>query len=498
MRRRLLGLRASFLPSVRSLMPLTFVTSRWQRLSIRTRLSVGYVATLSLLLFVYAALVYQNVLDRFKTEIDHRLDQEVEIAERSLAKNATGELVWRPLHDSDVGGYEPLANMLWIDVHRDDGTLIGRSLGGYARGATPEPLPFAQRPSGFFSASPPGGAHLRILQKEVLADGERVAIRAAFEENQIERELASLLWGLALGLPLAVGAAGLTGYWLAGRALAPVARMTGEARAITAERLDARLPVLNPLDELGQLATTFNALFTRIAHSFEQLRRFTADASHELRTPLTVIRSVGEVGLREPHTEAEYRDIIGTMLEEVDRLTLLTSTLLELTRAEGGRLTLHREPIDLRELLTEVVHFLGVLAEEKGVRFVLALPSEAMPVSGDWTVLRQALVNVIDNALRHSPTGAEVEVAGKAAGNRVEIAVTDHGPGIAPEHREQVFERFFRIDASRNSKSGGFGLGLAIARWAVETHGGRIDISDGNGGGCAFHIELPGISTRSE
>ena len=156
-----------------------------------------------------------------------------------------------------------------------------------------------------------------------------------FREDDFARGLVVVLWVMAGGLPLALLAAAAGAYWLAGRGLAPIHRMAEEAEAIHAGRLDARLPVANPFDEPGRLAVAFNALLARLEAAFGELGRFTADASHELRTPLTVIRSVGEVGLREPHSEAEYRNIIGTMLEEVDRLTLLTTMLLELTRAEG-------------------------------------------------------------------------------------------------------------------------------------------------------------------
>lgn len=463
-------------------------TDLWRTLGIRTRLAVGYAATLSLLLFVYAALVYTTAYERLSVEVDHRLDQELEIAERSLFADAAGNLLWRPAAAS--ADFQTLPNMLWIDVHRADASLLHRSLGGYARGRPVEPLAFAPRPSGFFSVTLADGTPLRILQRTVEADGRRAILRVAYDEEQIRRDLASFLLVLAIGIPLAVIAASLAGYWLAGRALAPVARMTEEVRSITAEHLDVRLLLPGPDDELGRLAATFNDLFARLERSFEQMRRFTADASHELRTPLTVIRSVGEVGLRESQDEAGYREIIGTMLEETDRLALLTSTLLELTRAEGGR-PIRREVIDLCESAREVAEFLSVLAEDREISLALDLPAAAPTVLGDRTVLYQALVNVLDNAVKHSPAGATVTVAVRIDGNRAEIAVADRGPGIAPEHREHVFERFYRVDPSRNSKTGGFGLGLAIARWAVEAHGGRIDLESEPGRGSVFRIRLP-------
>lgn len=472
-------------------------SSCWRALSIRTRLSIGYAATLSLLLLVYAAFVYVTVRERFGVEIDHRLDQEVEIAERSLAKDASGNLVWRPSQDT-TDSYQTLANVLWVDVHRLDGTPIHLFLGGHARGMTPEPLPYAQRSSGFFSTKLSSGMPLRVLQREVVADGLHAVIRAAFPEDQLKRELVSLLWVLGLGLPLAVGAAGVAGYWLAGRALSPVARMAEEARAITAERLDARLPVINANDELGRLATTFNDLFSRLERSFEQLRRFTSDASHELRTPLTVIRSVGEVALRERHDEAAYRDIIGAMLEESDRLTQLVQNLLTLARADSGRIALNQEPFDLAELATEVVDHLRVLAEEKGQRIDVAIATP-LAVRGDPLVLRQAVVNVLDNAIKYSPTDGTIRVNANQRGDSdAMLEIADCGPGIAAEYRDKVFDRFYRVDAARSRETGGFGLGLAIARWAVMANGGRLEVDSRPGEGSVFRIVLPAtVSTTS-
>jgi heavy metal sensor kinase len=400
--------------------------------------------------------------------------------------------VWRPAAAS--ADFETLPNMLWIDVHRADASLLHRSMGGYARGGRVEPLAFQVRPSGFFAVEMPNGTRLRVLQRSLTVDGQVVTVRVAYAEEQIRRDLASFLLILAVGLPLAVIAASLAGYWLAGHALAPVARMTEEARAITADHLDARLPVPTAMDELGQLATTFNDLFARLERSFEQMRRFTADASHELRTPLTVIRSVGEVGLREPHSEAEYRDTIGTMLEEVERLTLLTTTLLELTRAEGGRVSLKREPLDLRDLARDAAAFIAVLAEEAGVRLELDLPAAVVLVTGDWTTLRQATINLVDNAIKHSPHGACVTLGCTLQAGRATLSVQDRGEGIPADQLSRVFDRFYRVDAARSRsggrRAGGFGLGLAIANWAVQAHGGRIEVESVRGQGSVFRIVL--------
>jgi heavy metal sensor kinase len=463
---------------------------RWGALSIRARLSLSYAAALGIMLIVYAIFVYTTVRERFSVEVDHRLDQEVEIAEQALVKDANGQLSWRMPGDR-VDGYETLANMLWVDVHLEDGSFVYRLAGGYAKNESLETLPYARRAPGFFSTKLGSGLSLRVLQREIEVDGVRVVIRAAFPEQQIERELASLLWVLAVGLPLAIGAAGIAGYWLAGRALAPVAKMTDEAQFITAERLDARLPIANPNDELGRLGTTFNDLFARLEGSFEQLRRFTSDASHELRTPLTVIRSVGEVALHGRHDEAGYREIIGTMLEESDRLAQLVQSLLALARADGGRLPFSPALFDLAELGEETVNHLQILAEEKSQQLRFENRAGHLPVMGDRSVMRQAVLNVLDNAIKYSPESGAIRVVARSDKGRAVLEVEDSGPGIAPEHRSKVFDRFYRIDSGRSRKAGGFGLGLAIARLAVEANEGKIDVRQGEHCGSIFRMTLP-------
>lgn len=469
--------------------------ARWQRLTLRARLTAAFALVFGAMLVAYALAVYLLIRDRFAAELDHRLDQELEIAERSIGRDADGRLAWRHAHEPEYAEGERSRNVSWLDAWRADGQLaLRRQDAASASGETPIP-PLDAAWTGLRSMELPGEMRLRLIQRRVSIEGEAFLLRAALREDDFARGLVVVLWVMVGGLPIALLLAAGSGYWLAGRGLSPIQRMADEAEAIHAGRLDARLPVDNPHDEPGRLAIAFNALLARLEAAFGELRRFTADASHELRTPLTVIRSVGEVGLREPHSEAEYRNLIGTMLEEVDRLTLLTTMLLELTRAEGGSATMKRNPIDLRDLIRDAAGFLGVLADEARVRIELDLPADPVSVIGDWTMLRQALVNLLDNAIKHSPPGAVAALACRVQGDLVEATVSDQGEGIAAEQLRRIFDRFYRVDAARSrqdgNRSGGFGLGLAIARWAVEAHGGRIEVESTPGQGSVFRIVLP-------
>ncbi|MBI3490789.1 MAG: HAMP domain-containing protein, partial [Acidobacteria bacterium] len=293
-----------------------------------------------------------------------------------------------------------------------------------------------------------------------------------------------------LGLPLIVVLAGAGGYVLARRALTPIDHLASEARRITADRLHERLSVPNQQDEIGRLAAVINDTFARLESSFEQLRRFTADASHELRTPLSLIRGIGEVGLGETRTPAEYKEAMGSMLEEVDRLTNLVDTLLRLSYGDAGTVRLSRAPIDLGQLTRDVVSSLGILAEERDQRLKVEV-AEGVSVTVDRLVLREAITNVVDNAIKYSPRASTVDIRVRADGNQALLTVADEGPGIAPEHRERIFDRFFRLDEARSRDSGGAGLGLTIAKWAVEVNGGHISVETGANGGAVFRIALP-------
>jgi heavy metal sensor kinase len=308
-------------------------------------------------------------------------------------------------------------------------------------------------------------------------------------EERMQAQLREILVVLVLGLPVVVGLAGVGGYVLARRALLPIDQLGAEARRITAERLHERLSVPNAQDEIGRLAAVVNDTLARLESSFDQLRRFTADASHELRTPLSVIRGIGEMGLRETRTPAEYKDAIGSMLEEVDRLTRLVDTLLRLSRGDAATVRLTREAVDLGQLARDVVSSLGILAEERQQKVDLDV-GENVQVSADRLVLRDAITNVIDNAIKYSPKGSTIQVRVGANGRDATVAIADQGPGIAEEHRDRIFDRFYRIDEGRSRERGGTGLGLAIAKWAVEANGGRI-VVESAGRGSIFRIDLP-------
>jgi signal transduction histidine kinase len=266
--------------------------------------------------------------------------------------------------------------------------------------------------------------------------------------------------------------------------------MAARATQITADSLGGRLPLVNPYDELGRLAAVFNATLARLENSFSELRRFTADASHELRTPLTALRAVGEAALRLDDADRKsLREALGSMLEETRRLTDLVDTLLLLARADTDELSSSPQPIDVANLVSEVRDTLLILAEEKNQR--IEVIAEQLVIAVDPELLRLALLNLVQNAIRYSEERTVIRLRIKSQNKTGLIEVMDEGPGIALEHHQKIFERFYRVDSGRSRDSGGAGLGLSIARWAVERQGGHIELESEPGKGSLFRILMP-------
>ncbi len=463
----------------------------WRPHSVRVRLTLWYAGALTVVLIFYAGGVFVFLRHSLFTELDGRLHEDFEVAEQMLERTVDGGIRWRA---SDHHEEENIGDDSWLEVWSPEGKLLYRRE-SFERGGREflfSVAPPGQR--GYQSISLPNDIHVRALSGPYAIAGLSVVIRVARSEARLRRELNGLLLVLGLGLPVAVGTAGFGGYGLARRALAPVGQMGERARTITAEHLGERLPVVNSDDELGHLATVFNDTFARLERSFEQLRRFTSDASHELRTPLTAIRSVGEVGLREHRDENAYREIIGSMLEEADRLGRLVDSLLTLSRADAGQVKLTFERVDLAELVHDVVNHLSVLAEEKR-QHVSVETAGPVYATVDRLVLRQAIVNLVDNAIKYSPDGGHVRIVVRDQPHGPALEVIDTGPGIGAEHRDRVFDRFYRVDKARSRELGGTGLGLAITRWAVEVHGGRLELESEEGRGSTFRISLPRTRT---
>jgi heavy metal sensor kinase len=457
------------------------VTRWWSTASIRVRVTTWYVVAICLMLVVYASATFVAVRHEFYEQFDDQLHDDFEAAEGSLARTPDGSIAWSSDHHRDA--YDEAERA--VDVWSPNGERVARSGASVVLAA----IAMAPATAPRYESLPVDGHRWRTMTATTLIGDRALVVRVARSEDHLRMQLWEILVVLVLGVPLIVALAGIGGYTLARRALMPIDQLASEARRITAERLHERLSVPNQHDEIGRLAGVINEAFAGLEASFDQLRRFTADASHELRTPLSVIRGIGEMGLGQTRTPAEYKEAIGSMLEEVDRLTRLVDTLLRLSHGDAGTVRVTPERMDLVQLVRDVVGSLGILADERGQRIVIDA-TDGITVHADRIVLREAIANVLDNAIKYSPQHSQVRVRVETVDDEAIVAIADQGPGISPHHRERVFDRFYRVDEARSRDQGGAGLGLAIAKWAVEVNGGRISV-DGGSGGAVFCIALP-------
>ena len=466
--------------------------------NLRARLTIFYASLLTVILLLYAACVSAFFLRNLREQLDASLDRDVETVEAITSLNDGGQLQLSS-HEGEASDEDSDRGYL-LEVWADHATLLYRSeqLRGQALGPTPGIGTAFQRERPY-SLRLSSGTRVRTLSRvHHLPAGKPVMIRLAVSEEPLWGEFWEMAVVFGIGLPIAIVLVLFIGYLVAARALRPVDSMAKRAAEITAEHLHERLVIANPDNELGQLGSAFNATLGRLENSFEQLRRFTADASHELRTPLTAIRSVGEVALQKSGDNKYYRDIIGSMLEEANRLTKLVDSLLTMSRADAGRISMHFAPVSLLELAEESANLLEVLAEEKG-QSIRVEGSDTLQVNVNRTILRQALVNLIDNAVKFSPEKGLIEIRVLEDTSSAIVEVHDNGPGILPEHRTRIFERFYRVDKARARQEGGTGLGLSIVEWAVKSHRGTVEADCQDNSGSIFRIRLPKyISAKPE
>jgi heavy metal sensor kinase len=430
--------------------------------NVRTRLTLWYVLAFAIILIFYAGLSILLVYVNFRNNLDDQLQQDYEIVENLMQ--------FMPDDSMQIDSEDdPYFHERWFQIWSSDWKLIYEN-----RPFTGKSMPSISKEEEttkgihFHSLRLNNKVRVRVLSGMINIEGKWLFIRLVRDEEGLWNDLSGFIRLMLIALPIAIFIAGFGGYFLTKKFLSPVDKMTAKARKIGEENLKERLPVINPDDELGNLAQIFNEMLERIQKSFERLKQFTSDAAHELRTPLTAIRSIGEVGMQDYKDAKYYREIIGSILEENMRLTHLVDNLLFLSRADAKMVKKQLSQIELKSFVQDTVEFIHALAEEKNQ--VITIQTEKdITIIADQALLKQALLNVLDNAIKYSPENSEVIVRVDLAENKFAlIEVNDNGPGIPPEHIEKIFERFYRVDSGRAREMGGNGLGLAIASWAIQ------------------------------
>ncbi len=334
----------------------------------------------------------------------------------------------------------------------------------------------------------PGKAAPARAAVQRLEDGTFLLVARTLDNDR--ELLASYRRVCAIGLVVMLVSGGLTGWFLARRAMAGVARVTRTAWRIGASDLDRRVPVGNEGEEIRALAEAFNQMLGRIRTLVEELREVSNNIAHDLRSPLTRIRGLAESALTHSQSLAEYRRMAGAVIEECDHLVHLINTMLEIAETDAGAARLARTSVDVRTLVRAAHDLFLPSAEEVGVSFTCVLPEHvSLEVTGDRARLERALANLIDNAIKYTPKGGAVEVRAERSGEWVHICVADTGAGIPPEELPRVFDRFRRGDRSRTTA--GNGLGLSLARAVVRAHGGDITVVSRLNRGSTFTLRLP-------
>lgn len=481
--------------------------------SVRARLTLWYTGVLALVLLIFAAATY-GFLSRLATERTDNSLVESANAFASFINNERADEVFSPT-DSAVS--EALREFHFTDrtftvydkTHRliassDTVTNSRPKLRGPASATAlpPNLLGEVQRSGNAYVTLPEAKedtGDIRVYGRLTKVNGREfiiVVLRSLQDQDEMLEQLRTALY---IAIPLSLLVASLGGYFLARKSLAPVVMMGNKAARIGAANLHERLPVANERDELGRLARVFNDLLARLNDSFEQQRRFMADASHELRTPVAVVRGESEVVLSQTdRTPEDYRESLAIVHDEGRRLTRIVEDLFMLARADAGQYQVRLSDFYLDEVVGESVRALRSLAAQRRVEMRYETSGE-LPLRADEALIRRMVVNLLDNAIKYTPANGTVDVTCVRRGSQYLLTVADTGIGIPSEAQPHVFERFYRADKARSSAEvmgdhdpgSGAGLGLAIARWIAEVHHGQLELIRSDETGSVFVVSLP-------
>ena len=480
--------------------------------SVRWRLTLWHSLVLAVLLALFAGGAYAFIVraSRERTAasvLDAAGDLQAELLSERQQQRSTEDAA------KEVLGELRFRSLVFV-IYDARGRVVAASLPRPRAepGEEPEPTFDVARLARIVAAEPvaaprvvtladPEGGYRAGLAPVTMPEG-RFVVAAAASLHEEEEALSKARLAALVAIPLTLLLGALGGSLLARRSLEPMVTMSHRAARIGATNLSERLPIPNPNDEVGRLATVINALLARLERAFAEQRQFMADASHELRTPVAVVQHEASLALsRAGRDAAEYEDSLHVVLDASRRMRRLVDDLFLLARADAGEQPVHREALYLDDVVSECVREVRSLAEARGVCVAVAAMPEA-PAMGDEALLHRLVLNLLDNAIKHSPAGTCVDAGLDARGTEYRLWVQDTGPGIPEDVQPHVFDRFVRADRSRardaDTLTSGAGLGLAIARWIAEAHGGRLMLAHSGPAGSRFELRLPAdVTLRS-
>jgi two-component system, OmpR family, sensor kinase len=449
------------------------------RVPLRLRLTLAFAVAMAVVLSALGTFLYVRLGAELLRSIDMGLRPRAEVIAAGLGQNG-GDGFTEPANDL-IDPDEAFAQVL---DPASSTAIVDSSPGVAGNSLVPvtqlrtihEPTFLSRREPGLDDAA-------RLLVVPV--GGRFVVVGAILSDRQ--EALDRLLVLFAIGGPVALILTAAAGWMLAGAALRPVERMRREAAAISASGPERRLPVPDTGDELARLATTLNEMLERLQESLGRERRFVDDAAHELRTPLGVLKAELDLSLSRERSPQEMEETIRHASEEANRLARLAQDLLVLSRSRGGQIPVHREEIDLREVLEDACRDQRERARAAGVELIVRAPEDRVRL--DRARLRQAVENLVDNSLRHVLPGGTIEIAADVDGTCISVSVRDSGPGFPPAFLARAFEPFARGEAAASDPDGA-GLGLAIVRAVAEAHGGSAVAENPSEGGAMVTLLL--------
>ncbi len=465
--------------------------------SVRFRLTCWYVGGLAVILVVFSVGVYGALARQVYRNIDASLASSLEMFSRSLMheieENGGGELAEQRYREVVETVFRESYPEQAIAVYQGQRLVVSKP-GPYgeippAPGEVGEGVRYATLPISHQSEPDRTAARaIRVPQGSYAVTSSRSLADAG-------QELAAVRGVFYVAIPVALAATALGGYFLARKSLAPVLAMSQTAETISSRDLSQRVPVVHPGDELGRLASTFNGLLDRMQQSFERQKQFMADSSHELKTPVFVAATAAQVVLSEPRrTEPEYRDALATIQTQMTRLSELVENMFLLARADAGVYPVEARDFYLDEAIAETARAANLLGTPRGIQVRAASGPEA-PCRGDEGLIRQMVMILVENAIKHGNEGGAVEITlDPSDPTHYAILVRDTGPGISPEAQPRIFDRFFRENKARSRSQsgpgGGAGLGLAIGRWIAQRHGGNVTLESTGPAGSTFRATI--------
>jgi len=473
-------------------------------LSLRVKLTLYYLAFLSAILFFFGVAIYTYVHRSLLKIVDESLTYQMNKIERNIRLGPGGvEPGMGEEHNERLLELIPHAMQIIDDswhIRDEEYASPNDRLEINIDELSRMPVGVPE----FKTVKTPSGELLRVVTLRAKdPDGSGtyfIRLGHSLDTFQKARRRTLILLGIAIPLALLLSSYG--GLLLANQALRPVDRMTRAAEQIAAGDLSERVPEPAEMDEIGRLAATFNDMIARLQAAFERQRQFTSDASHELRTPLAVMRGDIEITLRRERSADEYKRALTSNLEEIMRLSRLVEDLLTLARGDTGRIELRCEPVDLNDLCRRMAEYITPLADQRKQTLIYEPPpgAETAPVtvSADLLRIKQLLLNLLDNAIKYTEPRGKITLGLKTEEKVAIITVADTGRGIPPEDLPHIFERFFRRSAKTADRTAaGFGLGLSIVKWIVDSHGGRIEAKSEVGKGTEFIVRLPLLDSRT-